>query len=240
MKKANKNELATKIMAYGATAASLLVVAQPAAAAIVYSGAKNIAVNAANTPVNLDLNNDGTDDFRFINSISTVAGNMTNWWQDIYGLGGAQFIFATTDVNGNNSDPLNLPAGYNIKSALSGTHSWGSDYNTMAGSGSTSGNFNLKSGYVGVRFHSAACQGSNWNYGWIHFANTGNMSTTMSSTIDGWAYESSCDTAINAGAGVTAPARLNVPTLDQWGMLLMAGLLSGAALYRVRKDQKKA
>jgi len=112
---------------------------------------------------------------------------------------------------------------------------WDSDYNTLAGNTSTGGNFNNTNGYIGVRFHSNACQGNNWHYGWIHFTNAG----TLDSTIDSWAYESTCNTQIPAGAQATVEPT-SVPTLDQWGMLIMAGLLSGAAIYRMRKNQKEA
>jgi hypothetical protein len=224
--KRKKSELAAKIMAYGTSAASLLSVAQPASAAVVYSGAQNLSLTTSN--VDVDLNSDGTDDFRFDGYSSD------GWSQSISGLNGS-FIAATTYINGNHSDPMNLAAGYNIQSALGSTQEWDSGSNTLAGSGSSDGNFNNTSGYIGVRFHSNSCQGSNWHYGWIQFTNNGRVD----GTINDWAYEECCNTPIEAGQ-TSGGGCQQVPTLGEWGMMIMAGLLSGAAIYRLRKEQKKA
>lgn len=228
IKKRKKSDLAAKIMAYGATAAGLLAVAQPVEAAIVYSGTQDLSLTTS--PVDVDLNSDGTDDFRFDGYSSD------SWSQSISGLNG-QFIFATTDSQGNHSDPINLAAGYNIRATLvNTTYAWGSNSSTLAGDGNSDGNFNNTKGYIGVRFHSNACQDINWHYGWIQFTNNGRND----GTINDWAYEDCCNTPIDAGQTEGGTFCQTIPTLGEWGMIIMTGLLAGAAVYRIRKDKKEA
>jgi hypothetical protein len=232
--KADKSELAAKIMAYGATAAGLLAVAQPASAAVVYSGAQNLPLSyPGNTQQDIDLNNDGTDDFSF-NALSY------GYYQNFSANSSNQFIRSNDGTRPGptlgHSDAANLPLNYVIQSGLPAVSlAWTTNGEPVAGNYYSGGSFNNATGYLGVRFHSAACTGSDWNYGWIQFSNAG----LNNGTIIDWAYESTCNTQILTAQGSTAPTR-DVPTLDQWGMLIMTGLLSGAAIYRMRKDRKKA
>lgn len=241
MKKTRKGkaELAGKMAAYAATAVSALAVANPASAAIVYNGPHNVDV-PSNSTISIDINGDLTDDFRFfMNSDGT-------WGMSVAGLYSAQFINATGGYY--NSDVINLPEGYNIKGTLQhpGTRYWTSYSQTVAGSTvdgvSTTGNFTNTPGYMGVRFHSEQCQGSDWNYGWIYLDVNGSGGTFGSATIVDWAYESECNTPIDAGAKASAGpvAPVNVPTLDQWGMLALTALLSGAAILRMKKEHDRA
>lgn len=236
--KIGKAELAARIAAYGATAASLLAIAQPAAAAVQYSGVQNRALPKNNTGISIDLNGDGFDDFRFWGN--TAFGTSQSITGLTYAPGSRnQFVNASTTVNGLHSDPINFAQGYSIRAAVvpgpNGTWSWFASSETLAGTGPTNGNFNGKTGFLGVRFHSAACKGASWHYGWIRFRNSG---VGAGRVID-WAYEDSCDTGIAAGAGAPI-APISVPTLGEWGMLIMTGLLSGVVIHRMRKDQKEA
>jgi hypothetical protein len=235
--KQNKTELAKKMAAYAATALSALAVAQPAAAAIQHNGPHNVPV-PANGSVDINLDGDANADFHF-----SLTTDNTGWSLSVSGLNSAQFINAQP---GNyNSDVMNLPAGYNIRGTLAnpGTRYWTGAGQTVAGTytnGGSTGNFSNAPGYMGVRFHTAACQGANWNYGWIHITATGSGGVLGSARIDDWAYESACNTAIAAG-DVGAPVRAtSVPTLDQWGLLALTALLSGAAIHRLKKGQVKA
>jgi hypothetical protein len=235
-KNIRKAELAAKIATYGATAAGLLAIVQPAAAAVQYSGVQNRALPTNNAGIAIDLNGDGTDDFSFWGDTAAVAS------QSITGLAFAgsfnQFVKADTFVNGFHSDPINFAQGYSIRATVvpgpNGTWSWSNSSNTLAGIGPTNGNFNGQTGFIGVRFHSAACQDASWHYGWIRFQNSG---VGVGRVID-WAYEDVCDTPVLAGAGAPI-APVSVPTLGEWGMLIMTGLLSSVAIYRMRKDQKE-
>ncbi|MDA8105820.1 MAG: IPTL-CTERM sorting domain-containing protein [Nitrospiraceae bacterium] len=245
MKKTRKGnaELAGKMAAYAATALSALAVANPASAAIIYNGPHNVDVPVIGS-VSINLDGDANDDFRF----AVYSYNYTNsqlWKMSATGLNSAQFINARHGFY--NSDVINLPAGYNIKGTLqhSGTRYWTSTSQTVAGStvdGGSTGNFTNKPGYMGVRFHSEQCQGSDWNYGWVYLDANGSGSTFGSATIVDWAYESQCNTPIDAGAKASAGpvAPVKVPTLDQWGMLALTALLSGAAILRMKKEQDRA
>jgi hypothetical protein len=114
--KIRKAELAVKIATYGATAAGLLAIAQPAAAAVQYSGVQNRALPTNSTRISIDLNGGGIDDFSFWGDAAALAS------QSITGLTFAgssnQFVKADTFVNGFHSDPINFAQGYNIRATV--------------------------------------------------------------------------------------------------------------------------
>ncbi len=237
--KKGKAKLAAKMAAYAATAVSALAVAHPASAAIQYSGPQNLSLNNVNSLRNIDLNNDGTTDFHFTNTSRT-----NGFWQGLKSNNSNQFLQSsgygpgTGNPGYGHTDAAFLPQNYQIAGVPANTFihwSTGSEpvagtYNGYTGS---SGSFNNRTGFIGVRFHSAQCQAANWNYGWIRFTNI----DVQDSTIVDWAYESTCNTPIAAG-DTTAAAPEAVPTLDEWGMLALAGLLSGAAVLRMKKKAK--
>lgn len=70
-------------------------------------------------------------------------------------------------------------------------------------------------------------------YGWIQYDGT---NAPVSGTIIDWAYESSCGTPILAG-DMGAPA-VGVPTLNQWGLMILIGLLAGAGALILRKKEQ--
>jgi hypothetical protein len=232
-KKGFKGTLEKQLKAYSVAAAGVLALAPSADAAIHNSGIENLPVNSS-TSQNIDLDNDGNNDFSF-KPIIYPSVNLIEM-----GAGTNGFI-ATSHVN---SDVANVSSNYLIGPTLTGTRTfwrtvaYSSTLNgTQNGSIGTNGNFNNTTGFIGVRFHSAACPGSEWNYGWIHYRGRTTVGSLQSGTIIDWGYEDQCNTAIAAGAGRVTPT--SVPTLNQWGTIIFALLLGGLAARILQKQEKK-
>ncbi|HKI47974.1 MAG TPA: IPTL-CTERM sorting domain-containing protein, partial [Desulfobacteria bacterium] len=90
------------------------------------------------------------------------------------------------------------------------------------------GNFGGKNGYIGVRFLISGKP----HYGWIQFDATANRSPV---TIRGWAYEDESGKAIAAGDTGQTP----IPTLNQWGIMFLAGLILLEGARRLRKGKTR-
>jgi hypothetical protein len=179
-----------QLLAYCAVAGSALMVAQPADAAIVYSGVQNLPV-ADNNTVSVDLDGDLVKDFAFKNaSISSSV-----------------FYNAARPLLSNalGANPFyNLPATQIINSALSWkTQAAFINPNglvlNLASTAATTTNqpFPNGAGYLGVRFQIAGST----HYGWIRYDGTTSLTPPLVATgiIVDWAYEDTADTAITAG-----------------------------------------
>jgi hypothetical protein len=232
-KKGFKGTLEKQLKVYSAAAAGVLALAPSADAAIHYSGIANLPVNSS-TPQNIDLDNDGNNDFSFNPIIYPGVGLIEM-------RAGTNGFIATS--NGN-SDAANVASNYLIGPTLAGTRTfwrtvpYSSTLNgTQNGSIGTNGNFNNTAGFIGVRFHATACQGNDWNYGWIQYRGRTIVGSSLSGTIIDWAYEDQCNAAVAAGAGRVAPT--SVPTLNQWGTIIFALLLGGLAARILQKQEKK-
>jgi len=142
----------------------------------------------------------------------------------------------------------NLPSGYSIRSLASwysaaflgvdiqkafSTHTAGSSFTPTASFTYDFGNFKGTTGYLGVRFQSATCTGTNYHYGWIRFSAAADASQ---GTVIDWAYEDQCNTPILAGAGL--PQQVTVPTLNQWGLLALVALLAGSGALAMRRREE--
>ena len=225
----NNTKLATKMAAYAATALSALAVANPVSAAIVYNGPHTIDVPInGNIPVNLD--GDANDDVR----LTLTSG--ASWSFRATGVNSGRFI----EYKG----VEHLAAGYLIQKSLGKSIQWNAGPEPLAGSSSygTLGRFTNNPGYMGVRFHTAQCQGTDWNYGWISIHADGSGGHPGTVQIVDWAYEADCNTAIEAGATVSPappPPPVPVPTLDEWALIALVALLSGTGLSRMKKGQTK-
>ena len=94
------------------------------------------------------------------------------------------------------------------------------------------GNFLGKTGFIGVQFK----KGNDTHYGWIHFE--GPNPPTYGKIID-WGYESEPDTPILAGAPkYTQPTKTQtIPTLNEWGMLILMALILEEGLRRMRREK---
>ncbi len=246
--------LKSRLKAYTALTAGALAVASQAEAAVQWSGLQNLTVDPTTSPVQVDLNNDGTVDFTFSaystgTTYTTILGGIYTTITNrvsIYPATGASWI-----DDSNNNDPARLSSGYQIRATLANpAFSWDNElWDTLASyrqvlyNGSITsiwrdGNFVGQRGYIGVRFQSAQCNNGSYHYGWIHFEGAADAS---SGTVIEWAYEDQCDTPIVAGdTGQQAPAPTSVPTLEEWGALGMAALLAGAAAMRLRKREEAA
>jgi len=225
MKKTNK--LNRRLAAYSAAAAAAIAIAPAADAAIVYSGIQNLTVNTSNSHY-IDINNDGSDDFYIAVSTYTSIGLS------------AAYIVSVTSGFGHiaetiHNDPARLPYGYTIQNTVTYPNYWtSSEWNTLNGTvfGYTSsmGNFrNGAQGYIGVRFGDPTCRTA---YGWIQYRGTG----IATGTIIDWAYEDACG-PIQAGYGAVAAT---VPTMGEWGMLALAGLLSALSIKAINREEETA
>ncbi len=220
----------------GLGAAAIALLPLPAEAAIHYSGPQNLPVNASNTSAEVDMDNDGHADFTFDFFSFIGAGGATHNIRLIQS--GPSHI----DKNRRHIDVAALPANYSIRSPLANpaTYYWTSTHMDILASqwwssydSGTNGDFNNKTGYIGVRFQ-GDCDRGHYHYGWIQFSSTDDMHGTV---ID-WAYEDQCDIQILAGDTGAQSQATSVPTLDQWGMMILIAMLAalGAREMAVRCD----
>jgi hypothetical protein len=220
-------ELKKKLISYSSLAAGALAITTQAEAAIVYSGLQNITVDSTHASVNIDLNGDSTDDFRFHRFSSTNIRLLR-----ITPLTSVQHI-----INHYHFDANRFNAGYNIKSTLNYPFSWSnesSDTLAMVPYTNSGGLFNNATGYIGVRFHSSSCSGNDYHYGWIQFR--GNPQAVSGTIID-WAYETNCNQAIRTG---DTGQEVAIPALTPAGIAVAAGLLSGLGVRTLKKKKNKS
>lgn len=200
MKKELQNQLSKKLLAYSSAAGAIMAVGQTANAQIVYTDVDpdETVVGAS---YNLDLNNDGTTDFiltqgSFYTGWSTVrilpqggAGFISTQYPPASGWGTYTFAQAlSTD------DPINSGATFNSSSANS-TMSLG--FFGSIGAGPFLGQSEK---FLGLRF--TLDGGSTYHYGWARVSMDASGAAV---TIHDYAYESTADTEILAGAGATPP-----------------------------------
>ncbi len=235
MSEEKKRGFEKRLAAYAAAAAGVMALAPAADAAIQYSGPKNLVLDSASTPISIDLNGDSVIDFVFQYSGYGITHSLSFTVNTTTGT--RQWIGFT-----GNSDAARLNSGYQIRANITAASlGWYVDFDSLdilaaySDGGTTDGNFNGARGYMGVRFTSATCTGRNgtgFHYGWIQFEATADA--TQGTVID-WAYEDQCNTPIRAGytGQVTT-----VPTLNQWGILALIGLLAGGGMLAMRRRQE--
>ncbi len=85
--------------------------------------------------------------------------------------------------------------------------------------------------FIGVQFKNAGGAGPT-HFGWIQVT-VGVNSTSM--TIIDWAWEDTPNTPILAGATGGGAAAAVVPTLNEWGLIVLTTLLAGAAVWKLRR-----
>jgi hypothetical protein len=250
MRGKKKTGLEKRLMAYTAAAVGALAMAPAAEAVVHYSGQKNLTLNPQN-PVAVDLNNDGITDFRFgaygYASNYTKGGIPYSFSVGVAflnpttsgGKGGTGFIGAPGSVFSSYTLPFptRLATGYKIQNSLQ-KYGWSSyDFGLLGGqikykygntkSFSTSfGNFNNATGCIGVRFNTD----KGTRYGWIRYQGT----SPSSGVIKDWAYE---DTGGPIDACVVPEQAVTVPTLNQWGIMILIALLAGMSLKALKTDK---
>jgi len=180
--------------AAGAASVSVLVLAQPAEARIVYTPAHKVI--QPNTPYQLDLNHDGTPDFVLYNLYWTSSGNKGASLRPVGPHGNAIADSASYKY------ALALKKGANIGSGLT----FRSAFEAVMAAVSTSANgtersrgpwINVANRYLGLRFN---IKGQT-HFGWARFtARASNDPPDVDVTLTGYAYETIANKPIVAGA----------------------------------------
>ncbi len=259
-----KREFNRRLLNYSMAAGTTLALATPANAAIRYSGVKNQIID--NDVFQLDMQDvlygkpDGNPEFSFVNSdynysyastITTTGGKAFAGTYSYrvrlnaiypYNAGNA-FVAEATKYGAaffQKGDGIGPDATYFVsyypgildkyyKIAFQGVNTTNPAETFNTSLTFKSGNFTGKIGYIGVRFLISG----KTHYGWIRFNNALNRSPA---TIVDWAYEDVPGMAIAAGDTGQAP----IPTLNQWGVMFLAGLilLEGARRLRKRKSRE--
>jgi hypothetical protein len=214
-----KSRMNAYALAAGAAGVSVLALAQPAAAEIVFTPSD--AILPLNQYISIDLNHDGTPDVRFLlNShfYHTFLGDLT-----VKGDGGV--IGMVEEFGVRSAAPLLVGATIGpdqqfAKANLRMATSHGADIPSYyIYSRTEKGAWgNLQNRFLGVRF---VIDGT-IHYGWIRMT-VGSSTRPLSATITGYAYETTPDQAIKAGQmseEASAPA-LSSPVVDSLGALAL-------------------
>ena len=212
-----------KNLTSAAAGLGLLLACPYAEAAIHYSGEMNIVLDNSYTFYSIDMDGDGDPEF------------------GLYGISYPQVpfgyfaVFRTSGAawvgNPSNFSPPRLSCAYDIGPTLPrDSYVWDDNFYgllTYFGGSYYYGNFSRARGYLGVRFQ---VDGENL-YGWIDFQGDENGH----GIIHGWAYEDS-GAPIAAGAG--SDNCEVVPTLNEWGMIILVSLLAAGGLAYTRKEEE--
>ena len=209
-----------------------------------YSEPQNIVVslNNSNSDCPIDFNEDGNPDFVFFAFDYTSERGIVFLPPSYLGSGYGGFIVEGTST-GSLPVPARLSCGYNIGYPLdsAGTFNWNFSllppvsYGLLASTGISSyGNFIGERGCIGVVFSIGL--GPPF-FGWVDFE--GDVQDAARGIIHGWAYENQPLVPIAAGAtpdgGCSCEA---IPTLNEWGMIILVGLLAAGGLAYSRKEEE--
>ena len=185
----------------------------------------------SNATTAIDLDGDGdtdiysTNNAGYYNPFNLIRPGPTN--AGVLATSGSYFF------------PKVLTTNYNIAN-ISNPGFW--MYNTpgiyfgVLGSGSNAyfGNFpvGVVGKFIGVRFINNSPGGTgSLLYGWVQVSVAANSSSL---TIHDWAYE---DGIINPGStGIAEPVQA-IPTLNEWGIIVLMTLLAGAAAWKMNKPK---
>jgi hypothetical protein len=210
-------------LAAGAAGVSLIALAQPSEAEIVFTPANgNIPIGKY---ISIDVNHDGTPDFRFF--LYTFAYHSFRGDLDVKGggvmgqAGGyAQALLAGASIG---------PQQQFFKGSLRMANSHGVDINSSIYSRTEKGPWaNVQNRYLGVRFMISGTT----HYGWIRLT-VGSTRRPLTATITGYAYETVAGKSIQAGqtsGAASLPAESVPMTPASLGMLAMGS--QGLDLWR--------
>jgi hypothetical protein len=232
-------QLNTYALAASAAGVGMLVLTQPAEAEIVYTQAHHV-INA-NQTYKLDINQDGTPDFELKNVFNTFSGNSAGYLQVLPGRManevwaapvhahdcGSEIVCAAALIRGKSVGPQGA-----FKAAFP-------QGEAMAASDAASSNFgswlNVTNRYLGLKFVVAG----QTHYGWARLTVTGTR-FMLTATLTGYAYETTPNTPILAGATsgpVAAESSPSAITPDSAPMTLAALALGAPGLSIWRRDE---
>ena len=204
-------------LASAAAGGAALAVTPAAEATIQYSGVRDIILTNTCSLINMD--SVGPNEFQIVHN-----NNYGNYYAKIDPITASAGIVFT-----NLGGPLlkALSANYNITDTIAGPkYGWTAGYRyigyTYLGPFEGQGNK-----YIGVRF----TNGTGEHFGWIQ---VNLLAGSTSLAIIDWAYEDTPDTPILAGA--TGPQQA-IPTLNEWGIIVLMTLLAGAAAWKMNRPE---
>ena len=204
----------------------------------------------------LDIDNDGNLDFGlFLASITASKYGTSPGYSAFFGFNipadtNAQQIVTATVVTapGGTTGPTTtsipvakaLVSGYAVSNTATPPATW-TGYPKYGGlgfyaSGLSFGQFPGQGNrFIGVQFQNNGS--GQTHFGWIQVNLAANFLTL---TIVDWAWEDVPDTPILAGATSGGGGAQVVPTLNEWGLMLLTTLLAGAAVLKGRKLTRTA
>ena len=225
-KNKQKAPLSKKIVTYSIAASGALAIGAQVDAAPQYSGAINETVS--DDSFIIDIDGVTPAEFEFINFQNFNSGNYLYFNPTIN-------LMIHGEIETFNSQDIPLASRFTTSQQIGPGSNWGKYFvlgEKINEDSFEAGNFLGKTGFIGVQFQ----KGNNTHYGWIHFE--GPNTPTYGKIID-WGYESEPDTPILAGAPkYTQPTKTHtIPTLNEWGMLILMALILEEGLRRMRREK---
>ncbi len=193
-------------------AAAVAATASPALPAAIIHVTASFNVNTPFTPVSWDIDGGGATDFRFYNDASIGAHYISAVRQPVSNAANA-WVGGTNDLQ-LTSLPVNFAIG-------PGGGFQNSTHALFTLNRAAYGGLHLGTEYVGFKFLITGQQ----HYGWANITLGDN-----SLTFNDWAYESTANTAIPAGATVAVPE----PAQSAAGLGLLALGTAGVAAFKRR------
>ena len=191
-----------RLAGYALAGGAVLGGAEAARADIIYSGTQDIPIGSGGTsPYNLDLTGSGTTDYTFSYGANPIEEGLSidTYTNSVASTDGTNADRLTAGMLIGSSSPFASGSNLNIQSykfPFGGQGQWGS-----------------QSGYLGFQFQTSDLT---THYGWAQLDLSGFGSVGSAVLVD-WAYESTADTPIVAGA-VPEPASLALLALGAVGV----------------------
>ena len=224
------HSLTKKLSAYSSVACASLLISNSASAKVVYTDIPD-HTQATNPIYELDIDGNGTKEFniqQFFYSTYAIV--------DINDLNNNKVLVKTDSIcvglpvpyalNNDQEISINAPTGI----------SWGAGKNNPLNYFGGCGLFIDKSEkFVGVKFE----RSGNTHYGWVRLSVN---QAGSEFTVHDYAYEDVAGASITTGdtgvEPVDIPTQASIPTLTEWGQILMAGLLllGGIKMMRNREE----
>ena len=198
--RAGKRSFERRLAGYALAGGAVLGAAESAEADIVWSGPQDIPIGSAGSgSYNLDLTGTGTTDYTF--NFSSGIGFFGPFEQLAIDTIPGSFTNAVVSTDGSNADRLTFGSSIGPGSPFASGTSLNiqTDYKFFGSSGNWAG----RAGYLGFQFQIGD---PTTHYGWAELDLTNGPADAV---LLGWAYESTPDTGIIAGA-VPEPASLGL------------------------------